>query len=975
MKKILALVLVLSMVLGSFGFAFAATTAETNAGQALKNLGVLKGDAQGNLMLDTVLKRQDIIVLLSRLMGAEEEASKFPIPSAYTDIADDYYKTFIGWAQVEGLTEGIGNNKFGFDQELTVKELATFLLRALGHENAWDKAETLSVELGLVAAGANFEAKASRGVMAAATLEALKAPLAGDAKTSLGTSLGFDGFELVGELAVASIKADTAKSFQVTFKNPVEDTDAVAFSVKRGNSTVNLTTTWNSDKTVATLTNASNLAEATYVVSVTAEEEELAAETIAITPQKVAKIEFTSDKVSVLADGSKGYVTYKVLDQYNNDITSSYLANNIKFQLGVGSETAKDGLITITPNTGINLLQFTQIAITAYDTNSGTSATATLPTATTLGTLSEIKLLGIKDVDANTVTAGDTASVYYVDYVAKDMSGNETKNYDLVHAGLIFTGGGSSTDLSVSNPNVKVELVRDPADSTKAALQLKVTSTDNVVMDMPFIISAMSYSGTSTLNATLKRAAALETFTILAPIDTIASGDGPTELKYEAYDQNGNKLTKFNDIEPFINLGDNLQMVPNVDGTAKLLVTPVTATTTSVTQIINANVKANGKMTQLTLSIQKPAQPDRLVLDSSVFITAMQNGAVQTVAFDDGIKVLDQYGREIDMVDTNKPYSVKASTTTGSPFTVSNDLLLATADNEVEITATAIGTGTVTFQLYANATATGIPVDTRSTSLSVLKNDDIKGYTIDEVKNAIYASNIDAADLSLSTSERARGYAASTKVFGKTASGAKVLLAGTPIVGAFVDNASEFKVTSSATGSLKYDAVKVTAGKLPVGKTESSTLLTVSLIGADGNLHSVTTTIKSSNVAPAATTVGVDVSAFKGVSVDGDRLTVSYNSLGANFANNVSLAKFTNTGAKPANQSAITLFARDQYGKKVMQLAQFRVVSQVTNNATIGITADGTLQITGTLQVGDKATISAVATNGMIKTIEVVVGN
>ncbi|WP_434512579.1 cell wall-binding repeat-containing protein [Desulfitobacterium sp. AusDCA] len=95
------------------------------------------------------------------------------------------------------------------------------------------------------------------------------------------------------------------------------------------------------------------------------------------TDQKVAKITINSTRLAVSLQGI-GYATYKVQDQYGNDITSSSLSNNIIFKNGVCKVSAKYGLLTLTPNPGINLYTLSTITINAYDEGTGVSTSATL---------------------------------------------------------------------------------------------------------------------------------------------------------------------------------------------------------------------------------------------------------------------------------------------------------------------------------------------------------------------------------------------------------------------------------------------------------------------------------------------------------------------------------------------------------------------------------------------------------------------
>ncbi|MPQ33261.1 hypothetical protein E4V42_17705 [Clostridium estertheticum] len=97
---------------------------------------------------------------------------------------------------------------------------------------------------------------------------------------------------------------------------------------------------------------------------------------------KVNKISVTSTVLGVIGD--KGYALYVVYDQYGNDITNTLLGNNVTFQSNIGQVQIKNGLLTITVNSGINLKPFSSVIITGYDSISKVTTSATLTVATQL---------------------------------------------------------------------------------------------------------------------------------------------------------------------------------------------------------------------------------------------------------------------------------------------------------------------------------------------------------------------------------------------------------------------------------------------------------------------------------------------------------------------------------------------------------------------------------------------------------------
>lgn len=149
-----------------------------SSSKTLESLGVLKGNNDGDLMLDKILNRQDMVVLISRLYKEENRAKSFLIKPKFTDISNEFYAPYIAWCTDKGLIKGVGNDKFGFGKDTTVHELQALLLRVLGYDeesNLWNTVPELAVKLGIMEGLENKPSlKLSRGQMAAMTLNTLK---------------------------------------------------------------------------------------------------------------------------------------------------------------------------------------------------------------------------------------------------------------------------------------------------------------------------------------------------------------------------------------------------------------------------------------------------------------------------------------------------------------------------------------------------------------------------------------------------------------------------------------------------------------------------------------------------------------------------------------------------------------------------------------------------------------------------------
>ena len=136
MKRRISLLLALVIVLGSFGTAFAATpTTGADKAKFLEEKGILKGSTKGDLMLDKKETRQNMVVMLSRLMAKEEEAKAHGVEESakFEDLTDKYYKPFVAWSVANNYITGKTETKFGSKENVTAQQYSTVLLRALGH--------------------------------------------------------------------------------------------------------------------------------------------------------------------------------------------------------------------------------------------------------------------------------------------------------------------------------------------------------------------------------------------------------------------------------------------------------------------------------------------------------------------------------------------------------------------------------------------------------------------------------------------------------------------------------------------------------------------------------------------------------------------------------------------------------------------------------------------------------------------------
>ncbi|MBE5821418.1 MAG: S-layer homology domain-containing protein [Clostridiales bacterium] len=126
----------------------------------LRNNGILIGDENGNLGLAQTLKRQEMVVLISRLMGKEDEAKNWNTNNlTFLDVEKDNWAAgYIAWAKDNNITKGYSNEWFGYNDSLTLTQTQIFLLRILGENDVdMDTAEILSYRIGIMDGVKNSE--------------------------------------------------------------------------------------------------------------------------------------------------------------------------------------------------------------------------------------------------------------------------------------------------------------------------------------------------------------------------------------------------------------------------------------------------------------------------------------------------------------------------------------------------------------------------------------------------------------------------------------------------------------------------------------------------------------------------------------------------------------------------------------------------------------------------------------------------
>ena len=137
MRKVLSFVLVLSLVLGSFGMAFAdysdmAGESSAEAVDVLAGLGVISGYPDGTFRPDSIVTRAEMAKLIVAALGLEEYATA--TTSKYSDMgAAAWAQGFVAYGTSLGFISGYPDGTFRPNATVSYEEACSMILRALGY--------------------------------------------------------------------------------------------------------------------------------------------------------------------------------------------------------------------------------------------------------------------------------------------------------------------------------------------------------------------------------------------------------------------------------------------------------------------------------------------------------------------------------------------------------------------------------------------------------------------------------------------------------------------------------------------------------------------------------------------------------------------------------------------------------------------------------------------------------------------------
>ena len=129
MKKILLMLLLVFALCSSNQVLFAVEY--QNEAETLKTLGLFSGTDKG-FELERAPKRVEAAAMLVKFLGKEALANEKKYTHPFTDVPT-WANNYVGYLYHEGMTNGMGNNKFGSSNLISARDFTVFMLKSLGY--------------------------------------------------------------------------------------------------------------------------------------------------------------------------------------------------------------------------------------------------------------------------------------------------------------------------------------------------------------------------------------------------------------------------------------------------------------------------------------------------------------------------------------------------------------------------------------------------------------------------------------------------------------------------------------------------------------------------------------------------------------------------------------------------------------------------------------------------------------------------
>jgi len=991
---------------------------------ALVQSGIFDGMGDGLPHLEDPMTRAQLAKILTKLKNLQEVSG-----SSYTDLdGAGWASGYIEAVTKAGLMDGVDVGIFAPSSNVTLEQLATVLVRALnlpvpanpwvsGEVSDWAKGYVAAaLQAGLIAPKSDFTKQAARADLVDSTYSAKQQI---DAQNE----------------ATATFSVDGAKALKVAFSKAV-DTSKVTFTVKYGSADAKpAKVTWSSDKKAATLEYNVKLQPGEYTITAKGAASKDLSGKVSVEEEKVAKIEIASDTAPAKRDDNYQIKTvqvhYKVLNQYNEDITKT---TTVVWNSSFGPMTNDDtqqGIVEFTIPDG-NSYYYTvgsQFTVNGYisGTNVNVNKTMKIGEESRASTV-EVKQLWSADGKPLSVTLGDYSG-YYLLLDVKDQYGNPVKAKALDGKdGQLFVQSSNPTLLNVVDENNDPHFYDNVGpNADQLGLQLVKPSNQNYITGDTKVTITFNpkFGGTSTsYEVELKKGSIVQNFSMSAPTVTVSRGDTVT-IPYTATDEEGNAITDIdylayeyngkrnnNGINLTSNLSNGAVRWEKDESNNKAIIKLTVDDNAPDIIYINAFIQSTAKNAQLTIPVKEAKFPAAVTgwKTNAAFKPALavdkENTTVHSTSKvrleGEYVTVEDQYGNSMTMNNGEffRDYAIRvqlASATDkikivghggGATKSVNGDVYyLNLKDSYIDIEGLDVGTANLKLDVvynsftnkgpaYGDVTYTNQYGNTRNFTKASVKELPLQVVNLRDISTFEIANIAKLYDNYYSPrgADNKPIYANSAKdvnVYGKLSSGAQVKLSGDKVI---VSASEGLKINVAGRYPNAYQVVSRAdeAGNtgVPFTGDENDTKgkVTVTILRSNGS-QTISKDVDVSRATPVLTAIKDENEIY-------DKSDYQESRYNHKYVNGVLYIKETEINGKSLASGLMEhLLFKDQYD---ITQAAFKNNSRVIFSQVEGLTLDkveyaATEQIPTVTNDKTKFTITVVGQNGVSRTLRVVV--
>jgi hypothetical protein len=429
----------------------------------------------------------------------------------------------------------------------------------------------------------------------------------------------------------------------VTFNQAV-DPEKANFAVKRGAASVNVADiTFKEDNKTAVVELPTKFVKADYTVTISGLTEEAIVKELSTEAETVATIEVLGDTAAATYNGDNeidgATIAYQVLNQYGENVTDESLASSITWTPSAGeADDNNRGQLIFEGSYRLDQ----NVTVTGVDQASGTVVTKAIKIGSA-SVVDTVNLNSLYNVDGKELNTESDFTEFDILLDAKDQYGNKITSTGKLFEDLIVTSSNPSVVSFEANPFVD----NAGEDGDQLGIQLKKPA-NNMHGKATVRVISKSTGKTVTFEVEVAEAAKVDSFTINQPTKVVGAGE-TVEIPFEAFDQYGDAITKYNALNGVVSLSATGGHVAfKNDYVNRKAVLEFRAPATEGNYVITA-VTPTGKLSQITVKVEDSREAAVVAKASSMATTLVEGGTTTLRARD--ITVQDQHGRDYKLAD------------------------------------------------------------------------------------------------------------------------------------------------------------------------------------------------------------------------------------------------------------------------------------------------------------------------------------